>query len=68
MLWLLVPAARGRRLLTGLCAGEVGAGGVGDCSADAVGAGCVVVVSGVGGVGDGPLVRLGLVPVVALRW
>ena len=27
-------------------------GGMGDGSADAVGAGCVVVVSGVGGVGD----------------
>ena len=53
MLWLLVPAVRGRRWLTGFVAGEVGASGVGDCSADSVGAGCVVVVSGVGGVGDG---------------
>ena len=26
---------------------------MGDCSAGAVGAGCVIVVSGVGGVGDG---------------
>ena len=43
---------RGCRWLTGLCCGEVGAGGVGDGSADAVGAGCVVVASGVGGVGD----------------
>ena len=47
MSWFAVAA----RLL-GYAAGEVGAGGVGDGSADAIGAGCVVVASGVGGVGD----------------
>ena len=37
----------------GFVAGQGVASGVGDCSVDAVSAGCVVVVSGVGGVGDG---------------
>ena len=55
-----VVSACGSRSQVVYRAGEVGAGGVGDCSADAVGAGCVVVVSGVGGVGDGDGGALGV--------
>ena len=45
----------------GFVAGEGGASGVGDCSAGAVCAGCVVVASGVGGVGDGGVLGVGAV-------
>ena len=44
----------------GFVAGEGGASSVGDCSAGAVCAGCVVVASGVGGVGDGDGGALGV--------
>ena len=59
MLWFLVPAFRVVGGSPGFVAGEGGASGVSDCSARAVCAGCVVVASGVGGVGDGGVLGVG---------